>query len=155
MASKVAAARMAAWSGVRTIIAAADREGVLAAATAGEAGVGTAVLPRDRRLPARKLWIAFAVPAGGVVVVDDGARAALVDGNRSLLPAGVVEVRGAFAADTAVEIAGIDGTVFAKGMARVGSATLAAVAGHRTGDLPEGVPHEVVHRDDLVVLPSA
>jgi glutamate 5-kinase len=104
---------------------------------------------------ARKLWIAFAVPAGGVVVVDDGARRALVEGNRSLLPAGVVEVRGAFPADTAVEIAGADGTVFAKGMARVGSATLTAVAGRRTGDLPDGVPHEVVHRDDMVVLPSA
>jgi glutamate 5-kinase len=87
-------------------------------------------------------------------VVDDGARKALVERNRSLLPAGVVEVRGAFVADSAVEIAGVDGAVFAKGMVRVSSATLAAVAGHHTADLPDGVPHEVVHRDDLVVLPD-
>jgi glutamate 5-kinase len=153
MASKVAAAKMAAWSGVRTVIAAADRNGVLAATVAGVAGVGTVVLPRDRRLPARKLWIAFAVPAHGVVVVDDGARRALVDRGRSLLPAGVVDVRGRFDADDAVEIAVPDGTVFAKGLVRVASATLSAAAGRRTADLPDGVPHEVVHRDDLVVLP--
>ncbi|MGH9245150.1 MAG: glutamate 5-kinase [Acidimicrobiales bacterium] len=153
MASKVAAARMAAWSGVRTVIAAAERDGVLAAAAAGEPGIGTVVQPRDRRLPARKLWIAFAIPATGVVVVDDGARQALVERNRSLLPAGVVEVKGTFAADGAVEIVGVDGAVFAKGLVRVASTTLAAVAGRRTGDLPDGIPHEVVHRDDMVVLP--
>jgi hypothetical protein len=44
--------------------------------------------------------------------------------------------------------------VFAKGLVRVGSVTLAAAAGRRTGDLPDGMPHEVVHRDDLVVLPG-
>jgi glutamate 5-kinase len=152
MSSKIAAAKMAAWSGVRTVIAAAGREGVLAATVAGETGVGTVVFPRDRRLPARKLWIAFAVPAGGVIVVDDGARHALVDRGRSLLPAGVVSVKGSFDADAAVEIADRSGQVFAKGLVRVPSITLAAVSGRRTGDLPDGVPHEVVHRDDLVVL---
>jgi glutamate 5-kinase len=153
MASKIAAAKMAAWSGVRAVIAAADRPGVLAAALAGEPGIGTVVQPRPRRLPARKLWIAFAVGAAGVVVVDDGARKALVSGGRSLLAAGVVGVTGRFDADAAVEIAGPDGVVFAKGLVRLGSAALTDVAGRRTADLPEGVPAEVVHRDDLVVLP--
>jgi glutamate 5-kinase len=152
MASKVAAAKMAAWSGVRTVIAAADRDGVLAATVSGEGRVGTVVVPHDRRLPARKLWIAFAVPANGVIVVDDGARRALVERGRSLLPAGVVSVDGRFDADTAVEIADSSGRVFAKGLVRVGSASLAAAAGRRTADLPDGMPHEVVHRDDLVVL---
>ncbi|MGH9117120.1 MAG: glutamate 5-kinase [Acidimicrobiales bacterium] len=154
MSSKVAAAKMAAWSGVRTVIAAADRDGVLLAIVAGEPGVGTVVLPRDRRLPARKLWIAFAVPANGVVVVDDGARHALVARGRSLLPAGVVRVDGRFDADSAVEIADTAGRVFAKGLARVGSSSLAAAAGRRTADLPDGMPHEIVHRNDLVVLTS-
>jgi glutamate 5-kinase len=153
MASKVAAAKMAAWSGVRAVIAAADRIDVLAAAADGAAGVGTVVQPRERRLPARKLWIAFALPASGVVTVDAGARRALEDGKRSLLAAGVVRAEGRFDADDAVEIAGPDGQVFAKGLARLGAAALAAVAGRRTADLPEGTPHEVVHRDDLVVLP--
>jgi glutamate 5-kinase len=55
MASKLAAAKIAAWSGVRAVIAAADRDGVLAGAVAGEPGIGTVVRPHDRRLPARKL----------------------------------------------------------------------------------------------------
>ena len=55
--------------------------------------------------------------------------------------------------DDAVEVVGEDGRPFAKGLARVSGDTLRAIAGRRTGDLPEGIPHEVIHRDDLVVLP--
>ena len=154
MASKLAAAKIAAWSGVKAVIAQASRDGVLADAVAGAPGSGTIVHPKPRRLPARKLWIAFAVGSSGTIVVDDGARRALLERGVSLLPAGVAEVRGAFAADDAVEIAGLDGKVFAKGLTRLDAAGLREVAGRRTGDLPEGVPHEIVHRDDLVVLPS-
>jgi glutamate 5-kinase len=153
MASKLAAAKMASWSGVRTVIAAAERAGVLAGAVAGEPGVGTVVRHKDRRLSARKLWIAFAVGSSGTVFVDDGARRAVRDGGRSLLAAGVVKVEGTLGAEDAVELAGPDGQVFAKGLVRYGADVLAAVAGSRTSELPEGLPHEVVHRDDLVVLP--
>jgi glutamate 5-kinase len=153
MASKLAAAKIAAWSGVRAVIAAADRPGVLAGAVAGEAGIGTVIRPRDTRLPARKLWIAFAIEASGTVVVDDGARRALVERRTSLLPAGVVEVRGDFSADDAVEVADPAGKVFAKGLVRYSAAGLKEVAGCRTPELAEGLPHEVVHRDDLVIMP--
>lgn len=153
MASKLAAAKMAAWSGVRVVIAGAERPGVLEGAVEGASGVGTVVRPHDRRLPARKLWIAFAVAKEGVIVVDDGARRALVERQSSLLPAGVVEVDGTFDVDAAVEISDRSGRVFAKGLARVSADALRAVAGKRTVDLPEGLPHEVVHRDDLVTLP--
>jgi glutamate 5-kinase len=153
MASKLAAAKMAAWSGVRTVIAAANRPGVLVAAVDGEAGAGTVVRPHDRKLSARKLWIGFAVASSGVVVVDDGARRALVERRTSLLPAGVVDVQGDFDAEDAVELADPAGHVFAKGLARYAADTLKNVAGSKTSELPEGFPHEVVHRDDLVVLP--
>ncbi len=153
MASKLAAAKIAAWSGVRVVIAAADRPGVLADALAGVAGVGTTVRPRERHLSARKLWIAFAVGASGTVVVDDGARAVLVHRTSSLLPAGVVAVEGSFEADDAVEIAGLDGRVFAKGLVRHSADRIKEWAGLRTSALPPDVAHEVVHRDDLVVLP--
>jgi glutamate 5-kinase len=153
MASKLAAAKIAAWSGVRAVIAAAERPGVLAEAIAGHPGVGTVVQPRDRRLPARKLWIAFAVGADGVVRVDDGARRALVERGTSLLPAGVVGVEGRFDVDDAVEVADSTGRVFAKGLVRMSASAVRAVAGNRTADLPEGTPGEVIHRDDLVVLP--
>ncbi|HSS08383.1 MAG TPA: glutamate 5-kinase [Acidimicrobiales bacterium] len=153
MASKLAAAKMAAWSGVRAVIASADRPGVLVEAADDLTGVGTVVRAHDRRLSARKLWIAFAVGAGGTVVVDDGARTALVERQTSLLPAGVVAVEGTFDADDAVEIAGTDGRVFAKGLVRHPAARIKEWAGRRSAALPADMPHEVVHRDDLVMLP--
>ena len=108
--------------------------------------------PRETRLSSRKVWIAFARGAAGRVVVDAGARRALTDDHRSLLPAGVRDVVGHFDADDAVEVVADDGAAFAKGLVRYDSRTLRQVAGRRTGDLPEGAPHEVIHRDDLVVL---
>jgi glutamate 5-kinase len=153
MASKLAAAKIASWSGVRAVIAAATRPGVLAGAVDGRPGVGTIVRPRDRRLPARKLWIAFALPMSGTIVVDDGARRALVERKRSLLPAGIVGVRGDFEREDAVEIVDPTGKVFAKGLVRLSAIELKAAAGRRTADLPEGTPHEAVHADDLVALP--
>jgi glutamate 5-kinase len=141
MASKIAAAKIAAWSGVRTVIAAATRDRVLADALSGVAGVGTTVVPRDRRLPARKLWIAFAIGASGTLVVDDGARRALERGGASLLAAGLVSVSGDFDADDAVEIATVSGEVFAKGLVRIGS-----------GDVSVDPSAVLVHVDDLVIL---
>jgi glutamate 5-kinase len=144
MASKLRAAKIAAWSGVRAVVAAAHRDGVLADAVAGTPGVGTTLLPHDRKLPARKLWIAFAVGSTGTVVVDAGARRALVEHNRSLLAAGVVTVKGAFDANDAVEVLDPEGAVFAKGLVRLSSADIQA----------GGRDQLVIHRDDLVVLPG-
>jgi glutamate 5-kinase len=152
MASKLAAAKIAAWSGVRVVIAAARQRGVVIDAIDGRP-VGTSVRPRRERLPSRKLWIAFALGASGRVVVDDGARRALCEDGRSLLPAGVRGVEGSFDAEHAVEVVSGDGRPFAKGLVRVSAETLRSIAGARTGDLPDGMPHEVIHRDDLVVLP--
>lgn len=152
MASKLAAAKIASWSGVRAVIAGADTPHVIVGAIDGRA-VGTSVHPRPVRLSSRKLWIAFAQGSAGRVVVDDGAQRALVEDGRSLLPAGVRGVEGHFDADDAVEILGPGGRVFAKGLARVGAHDLRAVLGRKTSELPDGTPHEVVHRDDLVVLP--
>jgi glutamate 5-kinase len=152
MASKLAAAKIAAWSGVRAVIAGAERPGVVVDAIAG-LPVGTAIRPRPKRLGARKVWIAFAVGSSGTVVVDDGARTALTERNVSLLAAGVRQVIGTFHPNEAVELAGPDGKVFAKGLVRFDATSLRQIAGRRTADLPTGTPHEVVHRDDLVVLP--
>jgi glutamate 5-kinase len=139
MATKLAAAKIAAWSGVRTVIAAADTPDVVRDAVEGRS-VGTVVLPRRERLPSRKLWIAFARAASGRVVVDDGARRALCSDNRSLLPAGVRRVEGSFEADDAVEIVDASGEPFAKGLVRYPARVLRTVAGRQTSALPEGVP---------------
>jgi glutamate 5-kinase len=152
MVSKLAAAKIASWSGVETVIADARRPGVLSGAVHGEAGVGTVIRARPRRLPARRLWIAFAVASSGTLVVDEGARRALVEREASLLPVGVVSVSGRFDTDDAVEIAGPDGVVFAKGLVRHPADRIESWVGRRTSELPEGAVHEIVHRDDLVVL---
>ena len=152
MASKLAAAKIGAWSGVETVIADAARPDVLAAALRREPGVGTVFRARAHRLPARKLWIAFAVAASGTLSVDEGARRAVLEREASLLPAGVVSVTGRFDAGDAVEIAGPDEVVFAKGLVAHPADRIASWSGRHTSELPPGVAHEVVHRDDLVVL---
>jgi glutamate 5-kinase len=153
MASKLAAARIASWSGVRCVIARASREEVFVKAVAGEM-VGTTFLPHDRCLTARKLWIAFAAQVAGRIVVDAGARRALVERPTSLLPTGVVDVIGNFDQGHTVEVQSTDGGVFARGMVEIDSDGLRMVAGRHTRDLPVGTIHEVIHRDDLVVLPE-
>ncbi len=152
MGSKLAAAKIAVWSGIEAVIADASHPGVLDAVLSAAPGVGTRFRPSERRLPARKLWIAFAVGSSGTIVVDDGARRALVERGRSLLPAGVVSSSGAFGVDDAVEIADPAGGIFAKGLVRQSATVVARWAGRRSEELPDDVPTEVVHRDDLVVL---
>ena len=152
MASKLTAAKIAAWSGVSSVIAHADRADVVLDAVAEVAGVGTIIRSRATRLPARKLWIAFAVVAKGSVVVDSGARVALERG-KSLLAAGVREILGDFDAGSPVEVVDTEGTIFAKGLVRHAAKDLRAAAGLRSDDLPAGAPHIVVHADDLVAVP--
>jgi glutamate 5-kinase len=152
MASKLTAARIAAWSGVRTVIARADRDGVIRSAVNGDAGVGTSVVPRPTRLSARKVWIGFAMPSVATVTVDAGARTALEQGGRSLLAAGVLGVTGSFERRDPIELADPDGVVFAKGVARMSHSELDEVAGVSASDLPDATPRIVIHADDLVVL---
>lgn len=153
MASKLTAARMASWSGMRSVIARAARPDVLAGAVSGEL-VGTTFAPHDRALSARKLWIAFAADVAGTLDVDAGAERALTERPNSLLPAGVLAVRGAFTVGDTVDIAGPSGRPFARGIVAVDGAVARTVLGRQTRELPAGVAHELVHRDDLVVLPT-
>jgi glutamate 5-kinase len=153
MASKLQAARIASWSGVRAVIASADDPAALPDAAHGRP-VGTTFLPKPTRLAARKLWIAFAVSSAGTIVVDEGAGHALAHRGVSLLPAGVVSVAGAFVEGDAVDVV-VSGSSrpLARGLVAVDAAVLGPHVGAHTSALPDGVPHEVIHRDDLVVLP--
>ena len=144
VATKVAAARMAAWSGVPTVVASAQAADVVSRVVAGE-NIGTWVDPRPDRLPARKLWIAFGLPSSGSLTIDEGAVTALVDRAKSLLPVGVVGLRGSFPSGVAVEVLDQAGQLVAKGLARMGSEELGGLIGKRS-------PLEAIHRDDLVVL---
>jgi glutamate 5-kinase len=139
MASKVAAARMAQWSGITTVIAPAREGRVVARVLGEEVGLGTTVRPRSERLSARKAWIAFALPTKGSLVVNEGAAEALERDGRSLLAVGVVRTTGAFSAGEAVELYSEAGRLIAKGVVRVSHDAL-------------GETDVVVHRDELVVL---
>ena len=148
MASKLAAARIASWSGIRTVIARAATAGVLGAAIRGD-GIGTTFAAHTRRLTARRLWIAFAAEVSGCITVDDGAHAALIDNGRSLLAAGVTAVDGDFAAGDTVEVRDTSGRVFARGLVTCAAAELSGDAGNGSAR-----PPEVIHRDDLVIVPG-
>ena len=118
MASKLAAAKIAAWSGVRAVIASAASPGVVTDALAGRP-VGTSFAPRAQRLPSRKLWIAFARASEGKIVVDAGARRALVERRQVAAPRRRARGRGRPSTPTpTVEIVDDDGAVFAKGLCR-------------------------------------
>ncbi len=147
IATKIAAARMAAWSGIPTVIASSREPDILVRAAAG-ADVGTWIEPREERLTSRKLWIAFGQSAAGRVKVDVGAVRALVHGGASLLPAGVIAVEGTFGAGSAIDILAPDGELIAKGITRMAAGEVDAMKGRPSQE----AGGEVVHRDDLVVF---
>ncbi|HUZ98036.1 MAG TPA: glutamate 5-kinase [Gaiellaceae bacterium] len=140
MASKVTAARLAAAAGIPTVIASGRGPGVVRAIAAGEAR-GTAFAAAARQASAFKLWLRHAKPAAGKLVLDDGARDAILIGGRSLLAVGVVACDGEFDEGDAVELVSTDGTVLGKGIAGAGASELRG--------RPRGV--EAVHRDRLVL----
>lgn len=150
MAAKIAAARIAAWSGIPSVIAGAAERDVVLRAVAGEP-IGTRVPARAGRLAARKVWIAFAQAARGRLGVDDGAVDAICRQGRSLLPVGIRAVEGRFEPGEAVEIVDARGAMVAKGLVRTSADRLrdAAENGHRDALAPG---ETAVHRDDLVVL---
>jgi glutamate 5-kinase len=147
VATKVAAARMAAYSGIPTVVTAAEHSDAVGRAVAGE-DIGTWVEPRPSGLPARKLWIAFSLGAEGVLTIDAGAAEAIVDDGRSLLAAGVTGVAGDFSRGSAVEIHDATGRLIGKGLAGLASKTLRGALGQHTS-VAGGA---AVHRDDLIVL---
>lgn len=153
MASKLAAARIASWSGVTAVIASASHTHAMASASRGE-NIGTRFLPHDRQLSARKLWIAFAADVEGTITIDAGAQKALVERGTSLLPAGVTGVSGSFEVGAVVDVVNESGELIARGMSAMSSLLIGDVAGKRTAELSDTSVVEVLHRDDLVLLQS-
>jgi glutamate 5-kinase len=153
MATKLAAARIAAGAGVPTLLA-HTRDA--AAALAG-ADVGTCFHPTGRRAPARLLWLAHATTPRGRLALDAGAVRAVVERRTSLLPAGVVSVDGEFSAGDPVELVDENGDTVGRGLVNFDASELPALLGRSTKDLAAtlgaGYDREIVHRDDLVLLP--
>jgi glutamate 5-kinase len=153
MRSKVAAAEMATAAGIPTVIGSGYEPGVLGRAWAGEA-TGTRFAPHPVRQPSFKLWLKYAKPSQGSVVVDAGAARALREGGTSLLPVGIVAVEGAFEAGDAVDVRCVDVAV-GKGISNYSAAELRRVMGMKSGQVREVLPRatdEAVHRDYFVLV---
>lgn len=154
MGSKLEAARRATLRGVSVVIAAAAEPHAVPRVLAGE-DLGTLFLPKGSPLASRKHWIGYTLKPKGAVLVDEGAVRALGNG-RSLLPAGVVGVRGEFAPGEPVSVVGPDGAEIARGLARYGTLDVARLARTDTSEIERRIGHyagdEVLHRDDIVVL---
>lgn len=154
MGSKLEAARRAARRGVPVLIADARDPAILTKAIAGE-DVGTLVRAQGSRLASRKHWIAYTLRPRGDLILDPGAVVAIREGHRSLLPAGIVGVRGHFAPGDLVILR--DGALreVGRGLVRYGTEDVAKLAGAKTGEIGARLGYhggdEVVHRDDLVV----
>jgi glutamate 5-kinase len=152
MRSKVVAAEMATAAGIPTVIGSGFEPGLLARAWAGEPA-GTRFAAQAERQPSFKLWLRYAKPSQGTVVVDAGAARALRDGGTSLLPVGIVSVEGAFEAGDAVEVRA-DGEVVGKGISNYSAVELRQVMGLKSSQVREVLPRatdEAVHRDYFVL----
>jgi glutamate 5-kinase len=153
MRSKLAAAEMASESGIQAVICDGTSHGTLAAAAAGEP-VGTRFVAQGGRASSFKLWLKYAKPAKGRLMIDDGAARVLRESGSSLLPVGIVGVDGSFDAGDAVEVA-VDGSVVGKGIVDYSSRELEQVKGLKSAEVRERLPHaadEVIHRDRFVLV---
>jgi len=155
MSTKLQAAQKAGASGIPMVIASGREAGTLPRLLKGEP-LGTYFQPRDDRLAARKRWIAFAVPPQGRLTVDAGAKKALTERGKSLLPSGLVAVDGQFDAGDVVALTQVDGVEFARGLVNYDADELRRIRGAKTADIERTLGYrgvdEVVHRDNMVIL---
>jgi glutamate 5-kinase len=152
MRSKVVAAEMTTAAGIPAVITSGLAPGTLLAAATGDS-VGTRFAAREGRYSSFKLWLRYAKPTRGRVVVDAGAARALREGGTSLLPVGIVDVAGEFNAGDAVEVAH-DGETVGKGISNYSATELRQVRGLKSPAVRELLPRateEAVHRDYFVL----
>lgn len=155
MSTKVAAAKKAGKNGIATIMVSGKKDGIITAALRGDE-VGTLFLPSDTGLNRRKHWIAYTLKPSGRIIVDDGARNALLKRGKSLLPSGVNKVEGKFERGACVRLSGLDGVEFARGLSDYSSAETVRLAGCKSSEIEDILGYHygdvVVHRDNLVLL---
>jgi glutamate 5-kinase len=155
MESKLEAVRIATEAGEAALMADGREEDVLLRIMRGEK-VGTLFLPAGERLGSRKRWIRFTSRPRGTIVVDEGARRALRERGKSLLPSGITAVEGRFEAGDVVRVAGPDGREFARGLTNYDSHEVLKIKGLNTARIEEALGHkyydEVVHRDNMALV---
>ncbi|MBW2494646.1 MAG: glutamate 5-kinase [Deltaproteobacteria bacterium] len=154
MTTKLEAAQAAARCGATTVLCNGRRRDVLLRVAAGDP-VGT-IFTTGNRLASRKHWLAFTTRTHGELVLDDGAVRAIEHGGKSLLPAGIVEVRGKFRVGDPVVCVDSSGRSIARGLAAYAFDAVERIARRSTREIVQMLGYsngdEVIHRDDLVLL---
>jgi len=155
MTSKVRAAHRAAVAGIPTVVASGRAPESVEAILRGEE-VGTLFIPSRSRMQSRKRWLAFAsLPRGGIMV-DAGAKGALVLGGKSLLPSGIRGTQRTFRAGDVVSLVDLAGQEFGRGLANYSRDEVEKIKGLKSDEIAGALgakPYdEVVHRDNLVIL---
>jgi glutamate 5-kinase len=154
MFTKIQAAKKLATSGIPTVIANGLRPGVVTSLLAGES-VGTLFYPERRLLRGRKRWIITTLRPRGALIVDDGAKAAIISRGKSLLPSGILQVEGEFEFGDLVSCCDMSGIEFARGLVNYPVRDLRLIKGLHTSKIETTLGHkyydEVIHRDNLVI----
>jgi len=157
MVTKLQAARKAGLFGIPTVLANGMVEGLLERILQGEE-VGTLFTSQGNKLTSRKHWIAFTLEPQGRILVDEGAKRAILQKGKSLLPSGVLSAEGKFGPGDPVVLADGNGREFAKGLTNYDASEVNRIKGLRTteveGRLGYKQADEIVHRDDLVCFPG-
>jgi glutamate 5-kinase len=155
MISKIQAAKKASRFGIPTVVARGTKDGILHQILKGKE-IGTLILSKGEALSSRKHWIAFNPKPKGDVIVDDGAKKAIIQKGKSLLPSGVVKIKGIFDRGDLVSCLGPRGKEFARGLVNYSATELEKIKGFRSDQIESTLGYkysdEVIHRDDLVVL---
>jgi glutamate 5-kinase len=155
MSTKIEAARMATASGVNVIIASGHENDIISRLAQGE-GIGTHFVPTKSKLESRERWMLSGLSTHGRLYIDEGAEKALLEQNKSLLPAGVKDVTGDWERGDIVDICSISGTRIARGITNYSAQDANAIKGLRSGQITLQLSHnygaELIHRNNMVLL---
>lgn len=154
MKSKIIAAKKVTSIGIPCIIAPGKKKKILSDIMAGKE-VGTLFLPQTSRLNSKKYWIANTLRPRGRLIIDDGAKKALLDKGKSLLPSGITAVEGEFDTGDPVHCMDGEGNLLAKGLVNYAANDIRKILGLKTPQIFSVLGHkdydEVIHRDNLVI----
>jgi glutamate 5-kinase len=157
MSSKLNAARIVTTAGENVIIASGRQPGILPQILRGDV-VGTLILPQGKSISPRKRWIGFSAQSCGRLVVDAGARAAIVEQGRSLLAAGIIDVEGDFRKGDLVTLSDQQGREIARGLTNYHAEDIDRIKGLRSDRITQVLGYrpydEVIHRDNMAVVPN-
>lgn len=163
MQTKIEAAKIATQSGTTVIILNGKKKGiipgVLEGKKSGSPGSGTTFVAKENKLSSRKRWIMYHLKESGELIIDEGAKEAIVNRGKSLLPSGILEIKGKFDEGDAVIVKDIHGEKIAKGLVDYSMNDLLKIKGKQTNEIEKVLGYEygeeVIHRDNLVLLGSA